>query len=275
MPMHTFDILENGHVSAAKAEQMFLTTGPYVLAGNRLDGLQSAVVLNDSSTSVVTGIGKTTSTETVNSGSMLGRAAAGGLIAGPLGALAGAGSASREHIGTQNFVTHEKKAHSLTIHVTLFDGRQMFIVANSIEAYRWLLSLVSSKRFTDVEIERSRTIASRKQKENERWEKIDRIVGERYNAQLRSTNWIIWAAMIAGVILGHRYGDFRLSKAIFSVFFGSLAVFPGMLIKSIFDHYDKKEKLKAFQQLNRDRLDAYMKEFGERPPAGLPPWKGK
>ncbi|MGZ4978709.1 MAG: hypothetical protein ACXV8O_16305 [Methylobacter sp.] len=147
--MNDIYIFKNGETVPAQIERMFGTHGPYILENRRLDFLTKVQIITDSSTSTINQTG--TSVSNAKTGSMLGRAVVGGVLAGGTGAVIGGLSGKRE---TQiNTISSEIVDTALTAELIFEDGSLMYVLLKSIESFQWLLGFANQPSMNDEQLE--------------------------------------------------------------------------------------------------------------------------
>jgi len=145
-------IFNDGIGVNANIKRLFDTDGPYTIEGRRLDQLAKVQVLVDSSVSTIKKTG--TTIEKANSGSMLGRAVAGAVIAGGAGAVVGGLSGKKESVTSS--ISSESIAIDITAELIFEDNGSIYVQIKSNDALHWLLGFANQKPMTDDEIELER-----------------------------------------------------------------------------------------------------------------------
>lgn len=129
-------------------KQLHGTHGPWLINGLRLDELDSAEILLDSSTSTMHQT--STSTSTASNASAIGRAVVGGVALGGVGAVIGGTTGKRSTISTATAV--ESKAVELTVKLTFIGGEVLHAIVTDVAAYHWLLEFTTVAPATDEEL---------------------------------------------------------------------------------------------------------------------------
>lgn len=120
-------------------KQLHGTHGPWLINGLRLDELESAEILLDSSTSTVRETSQSTST--ASSSSSIGRAIVGGVALGGVGAVIGGATGKRLTETTSNAV--ESKDIELTVKLVFIGGEVLHAIVTDVAAYHWLLEFTT------------------------------------------------------------------------------------------------------------------------------------
>lgn len=120
-------------------KQLYGTHGSWQIHGLRLDKLESAEILQDSSTSTVRETSQSTST--ASSSSSMGRAIVGGVALGGVGAMIGGATGKRLTETISNAV--ESKAIELTVKLVFIGGEVLHAIVTDVAAYHWLFEFTT------------------------------------------------------------------------------------------------------------------------------------
>jgi ribosomal protein L7/L12 len=143
-------LFKDGKPIESRLQRMFETHGPFVIDKYRLDRLVSAEIVRDAST--VTTQSKSEGEASTKTGSLAGRVVAGAVIAGPVGAIIGGGSART----TSNTITTSTQALEVNIYMSLlFKGETapLAIQVFAESSFQQVLASVGQKEWSQSELE--------------------------------------------------------------------------------------------------------------------------
>jgi len=183
----------------AVVERMYGTHGPHTLNGKRLDCLTNVQILANSSTSTTIQTGDSISH--AKSGSMLGRAAVGGVLLGGTGAAVGAMTGKREL--QSNAISNETLNIELTAELSFNDGSSMYVLLKSMESFHWLLSYVGKEPLTDEKLmaEKMNAEAEAAAEEAEEEAAAEKLIENRAKLAIRKEKSIGYRKKISWLIL--------------------------------------------------------------------------
>ena len=141
-------LFKGGSSVPAEIKRLFGTHGPETLEGRRLDLLKKVQLIVDSSVSTVTQSGS--NIEKSKTGSILGRAAAGAVIAGGTGAVIGGLSGKKEAVISS--ISSETINTDLTAELIFEDSTSLYVQIKNIDSFHWLLGYANQPPMTDTEI---------------------------------------------------------------------------------------------------------------------------
>lgn len=141
-------LFKDGGSVPAEIKRLFGTHGPETLEGRRLDLLKKVQLIVDSSVSTVTQSGS--NLEKSKTGSMLGRAVAGAVIAGGAGAVIGGLSGKKEVVTSS--ISSENINTDLTAELIFEDSTSLYVQIKNIDSFHWLLGYANQPPMTDNEI---------------------------------------------------------------------------------------------------------------------------
>lgn len=209
--------LNNENRKSFNIKKLFESHGPWTIDNHRLDELTSIDILLNSSASVTeeTSTGKTTA----NTGSMIGRAAAGGVLLGGVGAVVGGITGAKTTVNTSTSI--ESLETKLTCKLTFADGKILHAIITDPAAYHWLLAFTTSRKFTEEEIEEEKLIANNNKIRLNKEQHAKDILGEFKFKGISEFPVIFLVCALAGIVY-------------ISIFGLSFFKFVGLIIALIF-----------------------------------------
>lgn len=183
-------IHKDGKSFPVSTGRMFSTHGPWMLGQHRLDRLVEAVVIQDSSTA--TSHGTSVGTISTPMGGQLGRALAGALVAGPVGALIASGGSER----TTQTATVMRESLNLNVFMRLtFKGEAAFTAqVTDEETFKLIMASVGQAEWTEERIHQADSAAKRAKASKERSKKL--------GIERRAVTYGFWSGVAVFVLFG-------------------------------------------------------------------------
>lgn len=158
-------LLDSGKPKKAKMHRMFGTHGPFMIGALRLDRLDSVEILRDAST--VTTYTATLGETATNTGSLVSRAVAGQILAGPVGAIIGGSTAKATT--TSAAISNQVANPDVYLAMKFRNiATNVIVQLHSDEAFRQILASVGQKECTPVELAEMEALSKIWQAEQER-----------------------------------------------------------------------------------------------------------
>lgn len=153
--MKNIYIFKDGSIVPVEIKRLFNTHGPYTIEGKRLDLLTKVNLITDSSISTFKQTGS--SIETSKTGSLVGRAVTGAVLAGGVGAIVGGLSGGKESVTTST--SEETIITDITIELVFNGNDFLYIQVKDMGAFHWLLGFANQSPLSDDKIETERQLA--------------------------------------------------------------------------------------------------------------------